>query len=311
MTSPTGTTHHTHMTMILYNVGALLTVAAWGVSFVATKVLLEHGLQPTEVYVFRTLMAYLLILLICHKRLVSNSVRDELLFVACGMCGGSLYFIAENTALEHTLVSNVSLIVTLAPLITTLLVGALYKSERPSKGMIAGSLVAFLGVGLVIFNSSFVLAVKPLGDFLALSAAVSWAVYSLVLRKLSAFYTVLFITRKTFFYGLLTALPFLFTEKHHGSLSVFAETTVWANFLFLGVFCSMLAFLIWAWAVKGLGAVKANNYLYVQPIITLVASALLLGEQVTWVGYVGCALILVGVILTDRLSLGHPSKPTH
>ena len=299
------------MTMILYNVGALLTVAAWGVSFVATKVLLEHGLQPTEVYVFRTLMAYLLILLICHKRLVSNSVRDELLFVACGMCGGSLYFIAENTALEHTLVSNVSLIVTLAPLITTLLVGALYKSERPSKGMIAGSLVAFLGVGLVIFNSSFVLAVKPLGDFLALSAAVSWAVYSLVLRKLSAFYTVLFITRKTFFYGLLTALPFLFTERHHGSLSVFAETTVWANFLFLGVFCSMLAFLIWAWAVKGLGAVKANNYLYVQPIITLVASALLLGEQGTWVGYVGCALILVGVILTDRLSLGHPSKPTH
>ncbi|WP_295727604.1 DMT family transporter [uncultured Muribaculum sp.] len=299
------------MSIILYNVGALLTVAAWGVSFVSTKVLLDHGLQPTEVYVYRTLLAYVMILSVCHKRLVSNSVRDELLFIACGMCGGSLYFIAENTALEHTLVSNVSLIVTLAPLITTLLVGALYKAERPTKGMIAGSLVAFLGVGLVIFNSSFVLAVKPLGDLLALSAAVCWAVYSLVLRKLSAFYTVLFITRKTFFYGLLTALPFLFTEPGHCDFKVFAETAVWANFLFLGVFCSMLAFLIWAWAVKGIGAVKSNNYLYVQPIITLVASALLLGEHVTWVGYMGCSLILIGVILTDRLSIVHPSKPTH
>ena len=311
MASQTGTTHRPRMSLILYNIGALLTVTAWGVSFVSTKILLDHGLQPTEVYVYRTLLAYIMILSVCHKRLVSNSVRDELLFVACGMCGGSLYFIAENTALEHTLVSNVSLIVTLAPLITTLLVGALYKAERPTKGMLGGSLVAFLGVGLVIFNSSFVLAVKPLGDLLALSAAVCWAVYSLVLRKLSAFYTVLFITRKTFFYGLLTALPFLFTEPEHCDFRVFAETTVWANFLFLGVFCSMLAFLIWAWAVKGIGAVKSNNYLYVQPIITLVASALMLGEHVTWVGYTGCSLILIGVILTDRLSITHPSKPTH
>lgn len=296
---------------LLFNLGALLTVAAWGVSFVATKVLLEHGMQPTEVYVARTMLAYLLLLLVCHDRIVSNSVGDEMLFAACGLCGGSLYFIAENTALEHTLVSNVSLIVTLAPLITTLLVGALYRSERPSRGMIGGSLVAFVGVGLVIFNSSFVLAVKPLGDLLALSAAVSWAVYSIVLRKLSAFYTVLFITRKTFFYGLLTALPFLFTERHHGTLAMFADTSVWGNLLFLGVFCSMIAFLIWAWVVQGLGAVKANNYLYVQPIVTLVASALLLSEQVTWVGYTGCALILIGVILADRMSVGHPSKPNH
>lgn len=300
-----------NMSMLLFNLGALLTVAAWGVSFVATKVLLDHGLQPTEVYVARTLLAYLLILLICHDRLASNSVRDELLFVACGMCGGSLYFIAENTSLEYTLVSNVSLIVTLAPLITTLLVGALYRSERPSRGMLLGSLVAFFGVGLVIFNSSFVLAIKPLGDLLALSAAISWAVYSIVLRKLSAFYTVLFITRKTFFYGLITALPFLFTERHHGTLATFTDVSVWGNLLFLGVFCSMIAFLIWAWVVKGLGAVKANNYLYVQPIITLIASALLLSEQVTWVGYTGCALILIGVILADRMSVGHPSKPNH
>lgn len=311
MTGNVGATRRPFGPKLLLNLGALLTVAAWGVSFVATRVLLDHQLQPTEVYVARTLLAYLLLLAVCHERLVSNSVGDEMLFVACGLCGGSLYFIAENTALEYTLVSNVSLIVTLAPLITTLLVGALYRSERPSRGMFCGSLVAFLGVGLVIFNSSFVLAVKPLGDLLALSAAVSWAVYSIVLRKLSAFYTVLFITRKTFFYGLLTALPFLFTERHHGSLATFGDAAVWGNLLFLGVFCSMLAFLIWAWVVKGLGAVKANNYLYIQPIVTLIASALLLSEQVTWVGFTGCALILVGVVLADRMSVGHPSKPNH
>ena len=281
-----------------YHLGALLTVTAWGVSFVSTKVLLEHGINPTEVYVVRTLLAYLLVLCVCHKRIFSNSLRDELLFVSCGLCAGSLYFIAENTALEYTLVSNVSLIVTLSPLITTLLVGAIYKNERPGKGVLMGSLIAFLGVGCVIFNSSFVLDVKPLGDLLSLSAAVCWSVYSLVLRKLSAFYTVMFISRKTFFYGMVTAIPFLIAIP----LDVYLQFDVWSNFLFLGVFCSMIAFIIWAFTVKGLGAIKANNYLYVQPIITLIASALLLSEKVSIVGYVGCSLILLGVWISDRMS---------
>lgn len=112
-----------------YHLGAILTMIAWGVSFVSTKVLLDSGLQPTEVYVYRTLLAYILILIVSHKCLFSNSLRDELLFAVCGLCAGSLYYIAENTALEYTLVSNVSLIVTLAPLLTTLLVGCHYKSD--------------------------------------------------------------------------------------------------------------------------------------------------------------------------------------
>ncbi len=286
--------------IVLLHVGAILTMTAWGVSFVSTKVLLEHGFQPTEVYVYRTLLAYLLVLAVCHKRIFSNSLRDELLFVACGLCAGSLYFIAENTALEYTLVSNVSLIVSLSPLITTLLVAAIYKNEKPARGVYLGSLIALAGVGCVIFNSSFVLDVKPLGDLLSLSAAVSWSVYSIILRKLNAFYTVMYVSRKTFFYGMLTAVPFLLAQNRHTPLSALAETEVWPNFLFLGVFCSMLAFIIWAWVNKGLGAIKANNYLYFQPIVTLVASALILGEAVSVVGYTGCALILLGVWVSDR-----------
>ncbi|MBD5267431.1 MAG: DMT family transporter [Bacteroides sp.] len=283
-----------------YHVGAVITMIAWGVSFVSTKVLLDCGLQPTEVYVYRTLLAYIILLLIHHNRFFSNSLRDELLFAVCGLCAGSLYYIAENTALEYTLVSNVSLIVTTAPLLTTLLVGAIYKNERPGRNVLIGSLIAFVGVGFVIFNSSFELNVKPLGDLLALGAALSWAVYSLVLRKLSALYGVMFITRKTFFYGMLTAIPFLLGQPYHSPLSVFLQTDVILNLLFLGIFCSMLAFLIWAWVNKGLGAVKSSNYLYFQPVVTLIASALLLGETVSIVGYTGCALILIGVWFSDR-----------
>lgn len=287
---------------LVYHLAALLIVLAWGVSFVSTKVLLDNGLRPAEIYIYRFLLAYLLVLCVCHKRLFSNSLRDELLFATCGLCGGSIYFIAENTALEYTLVSNVSLITAISPLLTTFLIGMIYKSERPSKGIYIGSIVALMGVACVIFNSSFVVKMNPIGDLLSFAAALSWAVYSLVLRKLNALYSIMFISRKTFFYGVLTALPYMLTEPEITSPTVLLQADVWPHMLFLGVFASMIAYVIWAQSVKHLGAITASNYIYLQPIVTLIASVIILSETITIVGYLGCALILGGLWLGDYLT---------
>ena len=287
---------------LVYHLAALLIVLAWGVSFVSTKVLLDNGLRPAEIYIYRFLLAYLLVLCVSHKRMFSNSLRDELLFATCGLCGGSIYFIAENTALEYTLVSNVSLITAISPLLTTFLIGMIYKSERPSKGIYIGSIVALMGVACVIFNSSFVVKMNPIGDLLSFAAALSWAVYSLVLRKLNALYSIMFISRKTFFYGVLTALPYMLTEPQITSPTVLLQADVWPHMLFLGVFASMIAYVIWAQSVKHLGAITASNYIYLQPIVTLIASVIILSETITIVGYLGCALILGGLWLGDYLT---------
>lgn len=296
--------------MFWCHVGAVLTMVAWGISFVSSKVLLDNGLNAVEIYVYRFGLAYLLLLCMCHKKLMSNNWRDEMLFLVCGLCGGSIYFIAENIALKYTLVSNVSLITTTSPLLTTLLLGALYKSERPSAGVLGGSLVAFLGVGCVIFNSSFVIKMNPFGDLLALGAAFTFAIYAVVLRRLNAFYSATFITRKTFFYGVITALPFLPMDPEHASLDVLLRPAVWGNIVFLSAFASVFAFMIWSIAIKKMGTVKASNYLYFQPVVTLVASALILSEKVTIVGYTGCALILIGVWLSDWLGRKSAMKAT-
>ena len=218
-----------------------------------------------------------------------------------GMVGGSIYFIAENVALEYTLVSNVSLITSLSPLLTVLLIGFLYRSERPGRETILGSTVAFLGVGLVIFNSSFNLSINPLGDLLSLLAAFCWAIYSIILKRVNPLYSALFITRKTFFYGVITALPFLLIESEIASPSVLMQPKLLLNLLFLALYCSMFAYLLWAMAIGKLGAVKANNYMYFQPVVTLVFSFLILGEKISAVGYTGCAMILLGVWMSDYL----------
>ena len=171
---------------VLYHLLAFFVAAVWGVSFVSTSKLLDAGIQPTEIYIIRFVIAYLVILALTFRKLMSDSLKDEALFMICGLCGGSIYYIGENTALQYTLVTNVSLLVTLSPIITVLLTKMMYKTEQLSKGFIVGSIIAFIGVACVIFNSSFNIEVKPLGDLLSIFAAVSFAIYCIVVKKLNA-----------------------------------------------------------------------------------------------------------------------------
>ncbi|MBD5213262.1 MAG: DMT family transporter [Bacteroidales bacterium] len=289
--------------VLLAHVGALFATLVWGLSFVSTKVLTDYELHPIEIYLYRFALAYLILLMICNKKIFSYSLRDELLFVVLGLTGGSLYFIAENIAVTRTLVANVSLLTSLTPIITVFLVGCIYKSERPSKWIVVGSMIAIVGVAFVVLGgSSGSIEVHPLGDMLALAAAFSFSIYSLVLKKINANYSTLFITRKTFFYGILTALPFLALEPSHAPLGVLCNAKVLVNILFLGLFCSLMGFALMAQAVKVIGPVKANSYLYGQPIVTLLAGLFILHQSVGWTGWTGCALIIGGLWLGEELT---------
>lgn len=301
MSSTTNTARRASSTKLISYIGILVAVTAWGVSFISTKVLLNNGLNAVEIYVYRFVLAYVLTFLVCPKPFFCHSLADEFKFLLCGLCGGSIYFIAENTAVNYTLVSNVSLLVAIAPLTTALLLGLFYKNERPSKGVMIGSAIAFVGVGCVVFNSSVVVKVNPLGDMLALLAAFCWSVYTILLRPLNATYSSWFVSRKTFFYGVLTALPFMLFEPTLAPLSVFQKPEVLYNLLFLGLVASMLSYWLWAVSVKQLGTMVASNFLYLSPVVTLVLSACVLDERVSWIGYLGCALILLGLWASDRL----------
>lgn len=293
-------------TILMANIGMLVTAMVWGLSFVSTKVLSEGNIcmSPVQIYLYRFTLAYIIILCICHRRIFSHSWRDEILFLLLGMSGGSIYFITENIAVTKTAVANVSLITTLSPLITMFMIGALYRSERPSKWIVMGSVIALVGVALVVFGGVSDASFHPAGDLLALGAAVSFAIYSILIKKINATYSTWFITRKSFFYGIVTALPFLLLEPESSlaPLSVLAEPRVWANLAFLGLVCSLSAYLLMARAIKIIGPIKANNYLYAQPIVTMLAGIVILHENVGLTGWIGCAMIIGGLWLGETLT---------
>lgn len=279
----------------IYHLIAILTVGIWGLTFISTKVLIEHGLSPQEIFLLRFLMAYLGIWFISPRKLFADNWKDELWLLWGGVTGGSFYFFTENTALEITLATNVAFIVCTAPLLTTILSLLIYKKEKATAGLVGGSLLALVGVALVAYNGHFILKISPLGDFLTLLAAFSWAFYSLIMKKMSGRYRTTFITRKIFFYGILTILPAFILHPWQFSLSGLWQPAVWMNLLFLGVLASLVCFVVWNIILKQLGTVRASNYIYLNPLFTLIGSAVLLDEQFTVMSLMGAMLILGGV----------------
>lgn len=285
---------------IIVYVIAFVIVVIWGCTFVQTKILINSGLRPDEIFLFRFTLAYILILPLAGKRLFLDNWTDEALAVALGLTGGSLYFVTENYALAYGYCSNVALIVCLTPMITALIVGCFYKSERMGRSAVVGSAIAFVGMALVVFNGNFILQLSPLGDVLALAACLCWALYTLIIKRLQDKYSNMLVTRKIFGYGLLTILPMLFVRGVDIELLVDGGAVVWGNILFLGSVASMLCFLGWNFCLERLGTVRATNLLYLNPVISITTSAIVLGERVTWIAILGAVLILTGLYCMRR-----------
>ena len=253
-------------------------------------------------------MAYALLLGYCLLkgiRWLSNSWRDELLMAALGVTGGSLYFLTENSAMNYTTTTNTSIIVSLCPLFASAIIGLFYKAERLSRLQAFGTLMAAAGVVVVVMNGHFVLHLSPRGDLLAFAACLCWAFYSLLMIPANARYDTMFITRKVFFYGLVSMIPYFIVNPALNVHLLLAKPQMLWNLLFLGCVASMMCFLAWNWVIKQLGAVVATNYVYLNPVTTIVFAWFILSEQITYWFILGTLLILLGMYLADRFK--HPS----
>lgn len=285
----------------IYHLVAFATVAIWGCTFVSTKVLMLNGLSPAQIFTLRFLIAYVMMLAVNHSRLWADSWRDELKMMLLGISGGSLYFLSENEAMNFTSTTNTSLIVCSCPLFATLLVRLVYRSTtRISMMQLGGSLLAFAGMVIVVLNGRFVLHLSPLGDALAFTACLSWSVYSLLMKWVSAKYGAAFITRKVFFYGVLTILPYYIFYPTLPTAAVLTKPVVVGNLAFLGCLASMICFLTWNWCISKLGAVKATNWVYFNPITTMIFASWVLGEKITPYFLAGATCILLGMFVADR-----------
>jgi len=281
------------------HLSALITIFIWGTTFVSTKVLLKD-FMPIEILIFRFMIGYITLLIVYPHCIKTLNVKQELYFVAAGLFGVTLYFLLENIALTYTLASNVGVIISIAPFFTAIFAHLFLDCEKLTLRFFIGFTVAIMGIILIGFNENFVLKLNPLGYILAALAAIVWAVYSVLMRKISEFhYNTIGCTRKVFFYGLLFMIPAIFMFNFKLGLYRFTSLPNLFNILYLGFGASALCFVTWNWSVKILGAVKTSVYIYIVPVITIVASATMLHEKISAVAMVGIILTLAGLFISE------------
>ena len=292
---------------VLGHLAALLTISVWGITFISTKVLLA-AYSPVEILFFRLILAIVALSVVSPPRLALGrlsgqalrALRAEWKYAGAGLCGVTLFFVLQNVALTYTLAANVSVLLSAAPLFTALLSHAAL-GERLKANFFLGFSLAMAGIILIVFNGSWVLKLNPLGDVLSILAAVVWAVYSILIKTTNAPQQALFaMTRKVFVYGLLFLLPALPMFGFRLGLERLAALPNVFNLLFLGVLGSAMCFATWNYAVQSLGPVKTSVYVYLVPLVSIVAGAVWLHEPVTLVAGIGIALTLAGMVLSER-----------
>lgn len=281
------------------HIAALLTILIWGTTFISTKVLLI-SFEPVEILFIRFMIGYFALWCVCPRRLKVRRRKQEWYFAAAGLCGVTLYYLFENIALTYTLASNVGVIISIAPFFTVIFSCLFLHDRRPNIRFFAGFLIALAGIFLISFGGEKNLQLIPVGDLLAVIAAMIWAAFSTITKKISGFgYNTIQTTRRTFFYGLIFMVPALLLMDFHMELQQFASLKNVLNLLFLGFGASALCFVTWNLAVKILGSVKTSVYIYMVPVITAVTSALILHEKLTRTIVSGIVLTLIGLFLSE------------
>jgi len=282
---------------------ALFAVIVWGASFVATKVSLQYA-DPTTIVWLRFSMGVVILGLAValKKQFVLPQGKDWGYFALLGFLGITFHQWLQSTGLITAQATTSAWIVATTPVFMALL-GLMILRESLALHQVAGIFLASFGVLLVVTKGN--LAVISTGnfgtpgDFLVLISAMNWSVFSTLsrsgLKKHPA-------TRMMFYvmsFGwLFTSILFLSTSGPWQISSI--PWNGWIAILFLGIFCSGIAYIFWYDALKDLPVAQTGAFLYLEPIVTVIVASIVLNEALLITSAIGGLTILIGVWLVNR-----------
>jgi len=290
---------------LLYLLFSLAAIILWGVALLATHILLEHNFSPNFITLCRFAIAALLLKLTIRPRHRQTIAPEDLKYFAMMAAGGiSLFYFFENSGVKYTTISNTSLIIATIPLFTLLLARFFYGKKISWQNWL-GLPLGLAGTAL-LFIKDF-LADNSLhlkGDFLVLGSVFLWLIYSFAYRKIMHKYNTLFITYITILWGALFLLPSLIWEMAEIKQIIWKAEAIYA-LIFLGVFPSYLAYLIWNIAISKIGLKITSNLVLFSPIVSITAGIIWLNEPFSINLIFSTLTIIAGAYLTSHTTPGH------
>ncbi|MBQ9329326.1 MAG: DMT family transporter [Solobacterium sp.] len=285
------------------SLAALLTsIVIWSASFIATKIA-YRAFSPLLLCVVRFLIASILLFVIrivtgTHRPLVKNDRRNVFLSALCGI---TIYYLLENTGVYLTSAGNASIITAVYP-IATILIGAVVFHERVPSAQVIGILIAIGGI--------VVLTIDPVGEggrnamignLLMIFNGFMWGMYNYLTQRVSEETSTYDLTFYQAVIGTVLFLPVMVFEL---PLSIGPiDHSVLLAIGFLSAFCSVAAYFLYNYGLRGVSAGTAASLLNLMPVFGLVFSSLILHEPILPRQILGAGLVILGVITASHHSL--------
>jgi len=278
----------------------LLAIIFWGASFVATKTVLNE-IKPVTIIILRLILASTLLTIIAlsTKRKFSINFKSHgWIFILALVAVFHLWI--QVTGLQYTTASNTGWIIGTAPIFMAIL-GFVFYKEKITLLQFLGILVAVAGLLLLIGKGDItnIGLIENKGDLLVLGSAFTWGVYSMVNKKISLSYSPLLTILYLCLMMAAIIIPFnLNTETIDSVINLSFISWMWI--LFLGIFCSGIAYVIWAQALRDMESAKVGAFLYFEPLVTVIAAWFFLQEEITLLMIFSGLLITAGVFIVNK-----------
>ncbi len=282
---------------------ALLVVFFWGISFIAIKIVVSV-IPPITMGALRFSISWFVLFVISFFLSKGKKLpkKARILSMIAGFWGITIYFMFENLGVHFTTPSQASLLIATVPIFTVIIVD-IYRKKRSSSRLYAMSFLSMLGVSVVILSNGFEFSSNVIGDLFILAAAFSWGMYTLYLDRLSEydnFLATLEMTKWGFFFLIPFSAVEMFFEKANPVSFVRPDVLLWL--IFLGSLCSGLGYFMWNYGVRVLGSRVSSNFIYLIPLVSVAADAMMLGNIPPAGVFIGGAIAMIGVVFGERFA---------
>lgn len=278
----------------------ILAVIFWGTSFIATKVTLEE-LDPETIISLRLILASILLTvsaLATKKKFDINLKNHGSIFLLA--CIAVFHLWIQVTGLKYTTAANTGWIIGTAPIFMAIF-AAIFFREKINLLQLGGIIIAMFGLLLLVGKGDFasIDLIKNKGDLLVLGSAFTWGVYSTVNKKISLSYSPLMTILYLFLMMAIIIIPFNLNAATIKSV-IHLSSIGWISILFLGLLCSGVAYVIWAYSLRDMESAKVGAFLYFEPFVTVAAAWIFLHESITLLMLLSGIIITAGVFLVNK-----------
>ena len=276
---------------------AVFLMFIWGSSYLSIKVVLQEGIGPIPAAFYRFLLASIILFLVLKIKYPNERIlkEDRLRIFLSGIFGVTVYFLFENYSVKYTSASNVSILLSSVPVFTLISQRFVFK-EKITFLKTTGAVLSAIGIIVIIASKDRIslFSTGALGDLMALGAALSWVIYSVITSKFKGNYKSITITAYQSIWGCIFLMPGILLSpfKMPSNLAL-------VNIGFQAIFCTCIGYVIYIYCLEKLGATVISTYINLQAIVTIISAAILIKEEISLWQVIGGVIIILGVFLVS------------